>query len=134
MIVLGDPGEGKLLPGSKADAPSQLLRGLAGTVSGSIVLTVLDRLKDERLDDEAESAAFVTVILELVEVLGGESEATVEALDPPVETCRGVAEVLEVDVSTAAVTTGVAGSIGAGAVGTPKPPTLALISVERAPR
>lgn len=138
MIVLTVPREGTLLLGSKADAPSQLLRGLAGTAFGSIVLTMLDKVEDERLDGEAESAASVTVILELVELLGGEikacSEATVEPLDSLVKTGRGVIEVLEVGVSTAAVTVGVA----ARAVGTPGwtgiLPTLALISVERASR
>ena len=133
VIVLAGSGEFELLLGSKADAPSQLLSGLADSAFGSTVLTVPDRLKDERLDGEAGSAAFVDVILGLVELLGGEieafSETTVEPFESLVKTGRGVIEVLEVDVSTAA-------STGEGAVGTPAGtgilPTLALISVERA--
>ena len=142
VIVLAGCGEYELLLGSKADAPSQLLSGLAGSAFGSTVLTVLNRLKDERLDGEAGSAASVGVILGLVELFGDEieafSEATVEPVDSLVKTGRGVIEVLEVDVSTAAVTVGFAASTGDGAVGTPAGigilPTLALISVERAYR
>ena len=133
-MVLTCPGEGTLLLGSKADAPSQLLRGLAGTAFESIVLTVLDKLEDERLDSEAGSAVSVTVIPELVELLGGDieafSEVKVEPLESLVKTGRGVIEVLEmleVVVSTAAVTVGTPGWTG-------MLPTLALISVERASR
>ena len=143
VIVLAGSCQDKLMPGSKADAPSQLLRGIAGTAFGSMVLTVLDRFENERLDCEAESPVSETVILELVELIGGEteafSEATTEPWESPVEAGRGVIEVLEVGVLTAAVvTTGVAASTGAGAVGAPAEtgilPTFALISVERASR
>ena len=85
VIVLADPGTGELLLGSKADAPSQLLSGLAGTAFGSIVLTILERLEDKGLDREAEIAASVTVMPELVDLLsceiGAFSEATVEPLE-----------------------------------------------------
>ena len=132
VIVLADPGTNELLLGSKADAPSQLLRGLAGTAFGSIVSTVLARLKDARLDRDAELAASVTVILELVELTSCEieavSETTVEPLKSLVKTGRGVIEVLEVDVSTAGVAARVVGAPAATGI----LPTLAAISVERA--
>lgn len=142
VIVLAGCCKDKLMLGSKADAPSQLLRGIAGTAFGSMALTVLDRFENERLDCEAESPISETVILELVELLRGETEAFSEATTEPWESLgeagRGVIEVLEVGVLTAAVTVGVAASTGAGAVGAPAEtgilPTFALISLERASR